>query len=75
MTKGTITRLIAGRGYGFIQTENNEVVFFPHNELVGRTYGSLREDQQVEFDVMHTLKGLKAVNVRVAGQKWHPANK
>jgi len=71
MTKGTITRLIANRGYGFIQTEKNEAVFLHRNELVGITYGSLREGQQVEFEVIHTLKGLKAVNVRLAGQKSH----
>jgi len=75
MTKGTITRLIAGRGYGFIETEKNEAVFFHHNELVGITYRSLREGQQVEFDVIHTLEGLKAVNVRLARQKWHNERK
>ena len=46
MTKGTITRLIADRGYGFIRTEKNEDVFLHRNELVGITYGSLREGQQ-----------------------------
>ena len=68
MTKGTITRLIADRGYGFIQTEKNEYVFFHRNELVDVTYGSLREGQQVELEVIHTLKGLKAINVRPARQ-------
>ncbi len=68
MTKGTITRLTAGQGYGFIRTEKNEAVFFHRNDLVGITYRSLREGQQVEFDVIHTLKGLKAVNVRPARQ-------
>ena len=68
MTKGTITRLIAERGYGFIRTEKNEGVFFHRNELVDVTYGSLREGQQVELEVIHTLKGLKAVNVRPARQ-------
>jgi len=68
MTKGTITRLIAGRESGFIQTEKNEAVFFHRNELVGITYRSLREGQQVEFDVIHTLKGLKAINVRPSKQ-------
>ena len=68
MTKGTIARLIAGLECGFIQTEKKEAVFFHRNELVGVPYQSLREGQQVEFDVIHTLKGLKAINVRPAKQ-------
>ena len=68
MTKGTITRLIAGLECGFIQTEKKEAVFFHRSDLVGITYGSLREGQQVEFDVIHTLRGLKAVHVKPAKQ-------
>ena len=68
MTKGTITRPTTERGYGFIQTANNEAIFFHRSDLVGITYKSLREDQQVEFDVIHTLRGLKAVHVKPAKQ-------
>ncbi len=68
MTKGTITRLTADQGYGFIQTEKNEAAFFHRRDLRGITYSSLREGQQVEFDVIHTLRGLKASNVRPAKQ-------
>lgn len=70
MTKGTITRLIADRGYGFIQTEKSEDVFFHRNELVDVTYGSLTVGQQVEFEVIRTLKGLKAINARPDRQSW-----
>jgi len=65
MTKGTITRLIADRGYGFIQTEKKGNFFFHRNDLQGVAYESLREGQQVEFEVIRTPKGLKAVNVRL----------
>jgi len=68
MAKGTITRLIADRGYGYIQTKEGLDVFFHRNELVDVSYGSLREGQQVELEVIHTLKGLKAINVRPARQ-------
>ena len=64
MTKGTITRLMGDQGYGFIRTEKKEDVFFHLNELVGITYESLREGQQVEFEVKDRPKGLRAVNVR-----------
>jgi len=72
MTKGTITRLTADQTSGFIQTEKNEAAFFHRRDLRGITYRSLREGQQVEFDVIHTLRGLKAVSVRLPKQKRHP---
>lgn len=70
MPKGTITRLIADRGYGFIRTEEEGDIFFHfhRNELVGIAYESLREGQQVEFEIIRTPKGLKAINVRSAKQ-------
>jgi len=70
MPKGTITRLIADQGYGFIRTEEEGDIFFHfhRNELVGIAYESLRESQQVEFEVKRTPQGLAAVNVRLTGQ-------
>ena len=58
MTKGTITRLIADRGYGFIWTEEEADIFFHfhRNELVGVAYQSLTEGQQVEFEIIRTTK-------------------
>ena len=77
MTKGTIRRLISERGFGFIRTEGEEErdLFFHQNDLRGVAYNSLREGQEVEFEVKPTPKGLNAVNVRVAGQKWHNERK
>jgi len=70
MPKGTITRLIADRGYGFIRTEEEGDIFFHfhRNELVGIAYESLTEGQQVEFEIIRTPKGLEAINVRPARQ-------
>jgi CspA family cold shock protein len=68
MPKGTIRRLIAGRGYGFIKTEEEQDLFFHRNDLQGVDYESLREGQEVEFEVATTPKGLNAVNVRLAGE-------
>jgi len=51
MAKGTIRRLIADRGFGFITSEQGEDLFFHRNELQGVAYHSLREGQQVEFEV------------------------
>jgi len=67
MTKGTITRLTAGQGYGLIK-EGVIFFYFHRSELQGVAYESLREGQEVEFEVINTLKGVKAVNVRPAKQ-------
>ena len=68
MTKGTIRRLITGRGFGFIKTEEGQDLFFHGNDLQGVAYESLTEGQQVEFEVTGTPKGPSAVNVRLAGE-------
>jgi len=51
MAKGTIRRLIADGGFGFIQTAEGKELFFHHNELQGVQFGSVREGQEVEFDM------------------------
>mgnify|MGYP001143363631 CR=1 FL=1 len=66
MSKGTIRRLIADRGYGFIQTVEKGNIFFHATDLQGVAFGSLTEGQQVEFEIMTTSRGPKAVNVRLA---------
>jgi CspA family cold shock protein len=69
MPKGTIRRLITDRGFGFIRTERGEDLFFYHNELQGVDYNSLREGQQVEFEVEQGPDGSCAVRVRLAQPK------
>ncbi|HEY78274.1 MAG TPA: cold shock domain-containing protein [Dehalococcoidia bacterium] len=65
MPKGTIRRLI-DQSYGFIKVESGEDLFFHRNELQGVDYGSLREGQQVEFEVGRGRDGRdQAVRVRV----------
>ena len=51
MPKGTIRRLIADRGFGFIRTAEGKDLFFHRSQLQGVDYNSLREGQQVEFEV------------------------
>jgi CspA family cold shock protein len=67
MQKGTIKRLIADRGFGFIKTEREDSLFFGGSQLQGVSYGSLREGQQVEFEVTRGPNGhLHAIRVRLA---------
>ncbi len=66
MAKGTIRRLIADRGFGFIRTEYGGELLFRRNNLRGVVYSSLKEGQQVEFEIGRALDGRpRAVNVRL----------
>ena len=51
MPKGTIRKLVTDRGFGFIKTEQEEDAFFHRNELQGVEFSSLKEGQEVEFDM------------------------
>ncbi len=51
MAKGTIKRLILDRGFGFIQTAEDEELFFHRNDIEGVEFASLREGQAVEFEM------------------------
>jgi CspA family cold shock protein len=70
MAKGTIRRLITDRGFGFIKGERGEDLFFHRSELQGVEYGSLREGQEVEFEVGRGRDGRsQAVKVSLAQPK------
>ena len=70
MPKGIIRRLITDRGFGFIGAAEGKDLFFHRNELQGVDYGSLREGQQVEFEVGKGRNGRpQAVRVRLAQPK------
>ena len=70
MPKGTTRRLVADRGFGFIRTERREDLFFHRSQLQGVDYNSLREGQQVEFEVAKGRDGRpQAVRVRLAQPK------
>jgi len=66
MAKGTIRRLM-DRGYGFIQSESGEDLFFHSNDLIGAEFNSLREGQEVEFEKGQGRDGRpQAVKVKLA---------
>ena len=70
MQKGTIKRLIADRGFGFIKTEREEELFFGRNQLQAVEYSSLIEGQEMEFGVTRDPNGhLHAIRVRLAQPK------
>lgn len=53
MPKGTIIKIVADRGFGFIQTAEGTDVFFHCSKIQGVEFDSLKEEQEVEFDIGH----------------------
>jgi CspA family cold shock protein len=51
------------KGYGFIQTEAGNDVFVHFSAISGSGYRSLREGQQVEFEVENQGGRERATNV------------
>lgn len=65
MHKGKIKKLIRDRGFGFISDTDGREVFFHQSGLEAGAFDSLKEDQEVEFEVEKSDKGPRAVKIRV----------
>lgn len=68
MPKGVIRYFNEGRGYGFIESNeqtqgNGENVYVHHSEIVADGYKTLKEGQQVSFELREGEHGLEATNV------------
>lgn len=67
MQYGTVKKWESSRGFGFIETDDEEEVFVNMNDLdVTLRKRGLRIGDRVSFDIRSDLKGEKAVNVRLA---------
>ena len=69
--RGTIRKIVADRGFGFIRTAEGKDLFFHRSALQGVDYkvnlDSLREGQQVEYEVGKGSDGRsQATRVRLA---------
>jgi len=62
MVKGTVTRWLDGKGYGFIKGEDEKDIFVHFSEIQGKN--SLREGETVEFEVTQGDKGPRAAKVK-----------
>jgi len=51
------------KGYGFIEYLDGEDIFVHYTAIKQSGYKTLVEGQLVEFDLIHTDKGLQAANV------------
>ncbi len=53
------------KGYGFIESLEGQDIFVHYKQIEGDGYKTLREGQQVEFELANGEKGPLATNVRL----------
>jgi CspA family cold shock protein len=64
--RGKVKWFSEAKGYGFIEREEGEDVFVHFTAIVGEGFKTLKEGQEVEFDVVQGTKGPQAENVKPA---------
>ena len=62
MSKGTVKFFNESKGFGFIKDENSGKEYFTHSSGLNDT---IKENDEVTFDLEMGKKGLNAVNVRL----------
>ena len=60
--EGTI-KTLTERGFGFIEREGEDDLFFHSNDLVDERFDDLKVGDKVSFEVASSNKGPKAANV------------
>ena len=67
MSSGTIKKVVADRGFGFITAEDGKDYFFHRDGLqASLDFDRLVGGERVEFEIENSPKGLRATQVRSA---------
>ncbi len=74
MEQGKVKWFNEAKGYGFIKRETGEDVFVHFKSIIGEGFRTLKEGEEVQFEVEQGPKGLQAKNVtRLNAPKSDPA--
>ena len=63
MKKGTVKRINAKKGYGFLCDEEGNEIFVHFSAIVMDGFKVLEEGMPVQFDIVEGAKGPQAANV------------
>ena len=63
--KGTVKWFNEARGYGFLSQPEGEDIFVHYTAIQGDGFRTLKEGQEVEFNVERGPKGLQASTVTI----------
>jgi CspA family cold shock protein len=67
VTTGTVKKVIADRGFGFITAEDGKDYFFHRDGLTSSVdFDRLTGGEKVQFDIEQSPKGARAKNVQAA---------
>jgi cold shock protein len=64
--EGTIKKVVRDRGFGFINAQDGQEVFFHRSGFQGLDFDSVREGQHVQYEVERGEKGPRAVRIRAS---------
>ena len=65
MATGTVKWFDSKKGYGFlVGPEQGKDIFVHYTSILGEGFRSLRDGDQVEYELVESEKGLQARNVR-----------
>ena len=63
MSEGTVKWFNDAKGFGFIKMEDQTELFVHYSDLVMDGFKTLKEGENVEFDIVQGAKGPQAANV------------